>query len=95
MTIARFVHNTIQGDLDCDGQGDACDDDRDGDGYSDADEIIDYGTSPTKADSDGDGISDGPLVPECPDTCWPPVPTRRRWARSRRPRFLRHGCSGR
>lgn len=63
----RVIHNTIQADLDCDGQGDVCDDDQDGDGYSNAKEIIDYGTSPTNADSDGDGISDGPLVPECPE----------------------------
>jgi hypothetical protein len=58
--------NTSQDDLDCDGQGDVCDTDRDGDGYSDADEISTYGTSPTNADSDGDGITDGNQAPACP-----------------------------
>ena len=58
--------NTSQDDLDCDDKGDVCDADRDGDGYSDADEISTYGTSPTNADSDGDGITDGNQAPACP-----------------------------
>jgi len=62
-----LVHNTDQDDLDCDGQGDVCDADRDGDGYSDSDEISIYGTSPTNADTDGDKTTDGDLAPKCPE----------------------------
>jgi hypothetical protein len=61
-----LIANNSQDDLDCDGQGDVCDTDRDGDGYSDADEISTHGTSPTKADTDDDGITDGDEAPECP-----------------------------
>jgi len=45
-------------DLDGDGQGDACDDDVDGDGVSNAAEQA-RGTDPRKPDSDGDGVGDG------------------------------------
>jgi hypothetical protein len=47
-----------QADLDADGQGDACDDDIDGDGVANAAEAA-RGTDPRKADSDGDGVNDG------------------------------------
>jgi hypothetical protein len=47
-----------QADLDGDGQGDACDDDIDGDGVSNAAETG-RGTDPRNPDSDGDGIADG------------------------------------
>jgi hypothetical protein len=58
----RIVENSPQSDLDCDGQGDVCDQDRDGDGLSDAEEI-NIGTSPTDADTDDDGWSDGSEIP--------------------------------
>jgi hypothetical protein len=45
-------------DLDADGQGDACDDDIDGDGVSNAAEQA-RGTDPRNVDSDGDGVADG------------------------------------
>jgi hypothetical protein len=47
-----------QADLDADGQGDACDDDIDGDGVSNGAEGA-RGTDPRNADSDGDGVNDG------------------------------------
>jgi Domain of unknown function (DUF4394)/Thrombospondin type 3 repeat len=47
-----------QADQDADGQGDACDDDIDGDGVSNAAEGA-RGTDPRTADSDGDGVNDG------------------------------------
>jgi hypothetical protein len=49
-------------DLDGDGQGDACDDDIDGDGVSNAAEQA-RGTDPRNPDSDSDGVRDGA------DTC--------------------------
>jgi hypothetical protein len=52
-----------QADLDADGQGDACDDDIDGDGVSNSAETA-RGTDPRTADSDGDGVNDGADV--CP-----------------------------
>ena len=54
-----------QADLDADGLGDACDDDIDGDGVSNAAEQA-RGTNPGKADSDGDGVADG--ADACPKT---------------------------
>ena len=54
-----------QADLDADGQGDACDDDIDGDGVSNTAEQA-RGTNPRKADSDGDGVADG--ADACPKT---------------------------
>lgn len=52
-----LVANPDQADLDGDGGGDACDDDIDGDGLSNAEEVL-YGTDPYNADGDGDGIND-------------------------------------
>ena len=53
-----LVPGDDQADLDADGQGDACDDDIDGDGVSNGAEQA-RGTNPRKADSDGDGVGDG------------------------------------
>jgi hypothetical protein len=61
----RFTANTNQADLDGDGSGDACDDDIDGDGLSNAAEAA-LGTSPTSVDTDGDGYRDG--ADACPVT---------------------------
>ncbi len=55
------VSNPGQADLDGDGQGDACDNDIDGDGLDNATELI-LGTFPDNADSDGDGLGDGEEV---------------------------------
>jgi Domain of unknown function (DUF4394)/Thrombospondin type 3 repeat len=52
------VVNDDQADLDADGQGDACDNDIDGDGVVNTAEQA-RGTDPRKPDSDGDGIADG------------------------------------
>ena len=53
--------NPDQDDLDDDGVGDACDDDRDGDGLTN-DEEADIGTDADDRDSDGDGVDDGTEV---------------------------------
>ena len=52
------VAGADQADLDADGQGDACDDDIDGDGVSNAAEGA-RGTDPRSPDSDADGVADG------------------------------------
>ena len=49
--------NADQADAGGDGRGDACDEDDDGDGLSDATETL-IGTDPRKADTDGDGKAD-------------------------------------
>jgi hypothetical protein len=52
------VANADQANLDGDGQGDACDDDVDGDGLPNGVESG-FGSDPRNADSDGDGLRDG------------------------------------
>jgi len=52
------VANADQANLDGDGQGDACDDDIDGDGLSNVVEAA-IKSDPRKADTDGDGVKDG------------------------------------
>ena len=56
-----FFHKQEPYDLDGDGIGDNNDWDDDGDGESDSWEK-ENGTDPQKADTDGDGYSDGPLA---------------------------------
>lgn len=53
--------NSDQADANSDGRGDACSDDADGDGLTNADEA-NRGTNPTKADTDSDGVGDGTEV---------------------------------
>jgi hypothetical protein len=64
-----------QPDTDGDGKGDACDDDIDGDGWTNAFEAA-KGTDPAKADTDGDGVGDA--SDPCPTVAatggCPPVP---------------------
>lgn len=57
------VANSSQRDTDGDGIGDECDDDDDGDGILDTDEIS-IGTSSVRADTDGDGTNDA--LDNCP-----------------------------
>lgn len=57
------VANTDQADLDSDGIGDVCDDDRDGDGVLNADEVA-AGSDPDMFDTDSDTIGDG--ADNCP-----------------------------
>jgi hypothetical protein len=52
-----------QADMDGDGEGNACDDDIDGDTVANNDEPA-IGTNPRKSDTDGDGSNDG--VDQCP-----------------------------
>ncbi|MDX6677585.1 MAG: hypothetical protein QOE31_1637 [Solirubrobacteraceae bacterium] len=55
--------NGDQSDLDGDGQGDGCDSDIDGDGILNVVEAA-FGTNPSVADSDGDGVRDN--ADDCP-----------------------------
>lgn len=50
--------NNSQVDLDEDGKGDVCDDDRDGDGDDNADDNCPDDANPDQADPDGDGVGD-------------------------------------
>lgn len=68
----KVVSNADQKDTDSDGKGDACVDDADGDGLSDAEEAT-RGTNKLLVDTDGDGLGDGTEVslgtnPLSPDT---------------------------
>lgn len=56
--VCPLVPDSRQLDADGDGRGDACDDDVDGDGLADAQEIA-RGTDRLRADTDGDGAGDG------------------------------------
>jgi hypothetical protein len=74
-----FVSGDSQADLDGDGQGDACDDDIDGDGVSNAAEAA-RGTDSRKADTDGDGVGDAAdscptVVGSAPSGCDVTAPT--------------------
>lgn len=57
------TENPEQTDTDGDETGDACDDDDDGDGLSDEDELA-AGIDSLDPDTDDDGVSDGPLDPD-------------------------------
>jgi hypothetical protein len=65
------VFNSEQEDMDDDGYdasdpntgGDVCDQDRDGDGYTNYEELTVYLTDPSNPDSDGDNTCDGPDRP--------------------------------
>lgn len=52
-----LISNSTQSDLDGDGAGDACDNDTDGDGLTNTQEVV-YGTNPANPDTDGDGLTD-------------------------------------
>ncbi|MCR4347283.1 MAG: S8 family serine peptidase [Sulfuricaulis sp.] len=56
-----LVSNPTQTDLDGDGSGDACDDDIDGDGLTNVQEVA-LGTDPYNSDTDGDGLTDNAEV---------------------------------
>ena len=92
-----------QADLDGDGQGDACDDDIDNDGLTNAEEAR-IGSNPSAADSDGDGKGDrddfcptrpGRGVDGCADTTRPTASVSRFARRPRRSQLLRRGLTAR
>ena len=63
-----FTVNTLQEDIDQDGQGDVCDDDRDGDGLLNAVETS-SGTNPNTPDTDTDRVCDGAIEVFVIDAC--------------------------
>ena len=97
------VNGDGQADLDGDGQGDACDDDIDNDGLTNADEAR-IGSDPRAADSDGDRKGDrddfcptrpGRGVDGCADTTRPTATVSRYARRPRRSQLLRRGLTAR
>ena len=60
-----LVSNADQADMDWDGTGDLCDDDRDGDGFGNAVDNCPFVSNADQADGDGDGYGDLCTVVHC------------------------------